>query len=68
MGPYLKNIMSNLKKSDTWKIQLKIAVNIISSKENDEEHVVHPKKDNIEIIVNDRANKIYRTTFSITSS
>ena len=29
--PYLKDI-SNLKKSDTWKIQLTIAINFISSK------------------------------------
>ena len=34
---YLKNIINNLKKPDTWKIQLTIAVNFISSKDNDEE-------------------------------
>ena len=28
---YLKDIINNLKKSDTWKIQLKIANNFISS-------------------------------------
>ena len=36
--PYLKGIINNLKKSDTWKIQLTIANNFISSKDdNDEE-------------------------------
>ena len=32
--PYLKDIMNNLKKSDSWKIQLAIAVNFIFSKDN----------------------------------
>ena len=45
--PYLKD-MNNLKKSDTWKIQLAITINFISSKDNDEdngeEHVMHSKK------------------------
>ena len=30
--PYLKDIINNLKISDTWKIQLTIAINFISSK------------------------------------
>ena len=34
--PYLKDIINNLKKSDTWKIQLTIANNFISSIDNDE--------------------------------
>ena len=39
--PCLKNIINNLKKSDTWKIQLRIANNFISSIDNDEESVMH---------------------------
>ena len=35
--------------SDTWKIQLTIAITFISSISNDEEHVMHSKSDNIEI-------------------
>ena len=35
--PYLKNIVNNLKKSDTWHIQLKMANNFISSIDNDKE-------------------------------
>ena len=30
IGPYLKDIINNLKKSDTWKIQLTIVNNFIS--------------------------------------
>ena len=31
---YLKGSINNLKKYDTWKIQLTIAINFISSKDN----------------------------------
>ena len=37
--PHLKDIINNIKKSDTWKIQLTIANNFISSIDNDEECV-----------------------------
>ena len=50
---YVKDIISNLKKSDTGKIQLTIANNVISSIDNDEEHVMHSKSNNIEIMIND---------------
>ena len=36
--PYLKDIINNFKKSDSWKIQLTIVNNFISSINNDEEH------------------------------
>ena len=41
--PYLKDIIINLQKSDTWKIQLTIPFNFISSKDVDEERVMHSK-------------------------
>ena len=55
---YLKDIINNLKKSETWKIQLAIANNFISSIYNDEEHVMHSKSDNIEIMINDEADEV----------
>ena len=46
--PYLKNIINDLKQSDTWKIQLKVRNNFISSKDdNDQEPVMHLRKINI---------------------
>ena len=51
--PYLTHIINNLKESDTLKIQLIIANNFVSSINNDEEHVMHSKIDNIEIMVHD---------------
>ena len=61
--PYLKDITSNLKKSDIWKIQLTIPYNFISSKDNDEEHVMHSKSDNIEIMIDDEADKVITELF-----
>ena len=39
--PYFKGITNNLKKYDTWKIQLTIANNFSPSINNDEQHVMH---------------------------
>ena len=61
--PYLKDIINNLKKSDTWKIQLAIANNFIFSIDNNEEHVMHSKSDSIEIMINDEANKVIKELF-----
>ena len=60
---YLKYIINNLKKSDTWKIQLTIANNFISSIDNDKEHVMHSKSDNMEIIINNKANEVIKELF-----
>ena len=38
---YLRNIMINLQNSDIWKIQLTIAINFISSRDTEEERVLH---------------------------
>ena len=51
--------MNNLEKSDTWKIQLIIANNFISSI-YDEERVMHSKSDNIEIMINDEADEVIK--------
>ena len=56
--PHLKDIINNLKKSDTWKNQLTIKINFISSKDNDEERVMHSKRDNIEIMTYDKADEV----------
>ena len=44
-------------------IQLTIAINFISSKENDEERVMHSKSDNIEIVINDKADEVIEELF-----
>ena len=58
--PYLKNIINNLKISDTRKTQLTIAINFISSIDNDEECAIHSKNENIEIVINDEADEVIK--------
>ena len=58
--PYLKDVINNLKISDTWKIQLKIANKFISSIDNDEDCVIHSKRENIEIIISDEADEVIK--------
>ena len=60
---YLKDIINNLKKSDTWKIQLTILINFVSSKDNDEDRVMHSKSDNKEIKINDKADEVIEKLF-----
>ena len=61
--PYLTFIINDLKKSETWKIQLTwksqltIAITFISSKDTDEERAMHSKGNSIEIMINDKADK-----------
>ena len=44
--PYLTDIINDLKKSDTQKIQITIIINFISSEDdNDKERLMHPKSD-----------------------
>ena len=63
ISPYLKDMINNLEKSDTWKIELTIANNFISSIDNDEECVMHSKSDNIEIMINDEGDEVIKELF-----
>ena len=60
---YLKDIINNLKKSVTWKIQLTVANNFIYSIDNHEERVMHSKSDDIEIMINDEADEVIEKHF-----
>ena len=53
-----------MEKSDTWKIQLAIVNDFISSKDNDEERVMHSKSDNIEIMIYDEADEVTKELFN----
>ena len=52
--------MNNHKKSDTWKIQLTIANNFISSIDNDEERIIYSENDNMEIMINNEADEVIK--------
>ena len=55
--------MNNLKKSDKGTIQLTVAINFISSQDNDEVHVIHSKSGNIEILINDKSDEVIEKLF-----
>ena len=59
----MRNRIIDLQNSDTWKIQLTIAINFTSSKDVDEEHVMYSKSDNIEFTSCDDANEIIDRLF-----
>ena len=59
----MRDIIINLQKYDTWKIQLTIAINFISSKDNDEDHVMRSKRDNTEVVSYDNTNQVVSELF-----
>ena len=59
----MSDITINLQKSDTWKIQLIIAINFISSKDVDEERVIRSKSNNIEFMSYDNSNEVFNELF-----
>ena len=59
ISPYLKDI-NNLENSDTWKIQLTIANDFISSIDNDKERVMHSKTNVIEIMISDEVDVVIK--------
>ena len=56
-SPYLKGIINNFKKSQI------IPYNLITSIDNDEQHVMHSKSDNIEIVIINETDKIIAKLF-----
>ena len=59
----MKNILIKLD-HDKWKVQLGMPTNFISSIDNDDEdHVMHSKSDNIEIMINYQANEVTENLF-----
>ena len=59
----MKDIINDLKRSATWKIQLIIAINFISSKYSDEELVTYSKTDNIESMIINKADEVIEELF-----
>ena len=63
MDTILKRYHKYLKNSDTRTIQLTIAINFGSHRKTDKEHVMHSKRDNIEVMINDKADKVFEKHF-----
>ena len=60
---YLRNIIINLQNSDTWKIQLTIAVTFIYSKDTAKERVMHSNSDNFKFAPYNDANGVPNELF-----
>ena len=58
-----KDITNNLKRSNTQKIQLMIAIEFLSFWDNDQEHIMHSKVNNIEIMINVKADEVIEELF-----
>ena len=63
MKPYLRNIIIDLRNFDTWKIQLTVAINFISSKDAKEERITHSKRENIKITSYNDVNEVVDELF-----
>ena len=61
--PYLRNVIIDLQKSDAWKIQLTITINFISSKDAEEERVMHSMSDNIKFTPYSNVNEVIDELF-----
>ena len=61
--PYLRDIITNLQKFDTWKIQLTMAINFTSSEDVDEELVMQSNSDNIEFMSYENTKKVAKKLF-----
>ena len=61
--PYLSDIIINLKEFETWKIQVTIAINFISSKHAKEERVIQAKCHNIKFMSYNNSNKVVDELF-----
>ena len=59
----MRNVIINLQKFDSWKIQVTIAIDFPSSKDDDEERVMHSESDNIACMSYDNANEVVNELF-----
>ena len=55
----MRDIIIDLQESDTWKIQLTIAINFISSKDVAKERVMHSDSGNIKFASYNGANEVF---------
>ena len=60
---YLKDKTIDLQSSNTWKIQLTISVNFISSKDTEEKCVMYSASDNIKFTTYNDVNEVVNELF-----
>ena len=55
--------MNDLKTQGEWKIQLTIAINFLSSKDNNEKRNMHSKSNNKKVMIGNETNEIIQELF-----
>ena len=61
----MRDIIIDLQSSDTWKIHLIIAINFISSKDTEEERVMHSTSVNIKFTPYNNENEVVNELFDL---
>ena len=61
----MRDIIIDLQSSDTWKIHLIIAINFISSKDTEEERVMHSTSVNIKLTPYNNENEVVNELFDL---
>ena len=59
----MKDIVIHLQSSDTWKVQLTVAINFIASKDTEEEHVMYSRSENVIFTPYNDANEVVDELF-----
>ena len=59
--PYLSDMINGHKTQSEWKMQIQI--NFISSKDSEETRTMHPKRNNIEILIGNERDEIIEKVF-----
>ena len=59
----MRDIIIDLQSSNTWKIQLTVAINFVSSNDTEEEHVRHSMGDNTKYAPYNDANEAVNELF-----
>ena len=63
MRPYLRDMVNDHKTRREWKIQLKMSINFISSKDSEETGIMYTKSHNIEIMIGNETDEIIEKLF-----
>ena len=61
--PYLNNMIDSHRSQGEWKVQLKKAINLFSSKDSEEIRTMHNKSNNIEILIGNETGEIIEELF-----
>ena len=59
----MRDIIVDLQSSDTWEIQLTVAIDSISAKDIEEKRIMHSNSNNIRFTPDNDANKVINELF-----